>query len=174
MLCLSAVAWEMWMTNLNRDKHSWGVMKTIKAQINKSEVLTTTSVTLNVCRGITYWLLYRSKGFRGPLFGAAIRDINTCLETLEPDASLCTAESTEQSLIQIQWWRKSSPSFPVDTVHVSRMTTKWPLTDALCDLQWEPQRATEPNHFHSLFLSLSHTHAAALSGVKCSLSIAAP
>lgn len=145
-LCLSAIAWEMWVTNLNRNIHSWGVMKTIKAQNNKSELLKTTSMTHYTYVVESHTGSYVGQRPKGPLFGAAIRDINTCVENLEPDASLNTAESTEQCLIRIQWWGKSSPRFPLDTVHASRMTTKWPLTDAVCvcvcDLQWEPQRAT--------------------------------
>lgn len=131
-LCLSAIAWEMWVTNLNRNIHSWGVMKTIKAQNNKSELLKTTSMTHYTYVVESHTGSYVGQRPKGPLFGAAIRDINTCVENLEPDASLNTAESTEQCLIRIQWWGKSSPRFPLDTVHASRMTTKWPLTDAVC------------------------------------------
>lgn len=92
MICQGAVARDVWIPNLIKDIHSGDVKETVNVYMH----LKTASLTLNICCDLTYRPQCRSKGLRWPLYRAVI---NTCLENLEPEASLKNTQLSQQSSV---------------------------------------------------------------------------
>lgn len=119
----------------------------------------TSFLTLYICSDWTYRFLCRSKGLKCPYMVAVIPDINISLENLEPVMCIKRRLLAEKCLLQIQWWGKSSPSFPVLSVHVFQMTTKVTINwcwvthnERLQEPQWDPKTPTTDMLIHTLWL----------------------